>query len=297
MKQIKADPPLPQLGGIEHRFIEVAGLRVHFAEAGSGEPLVLLHTSFEHWYAWRHVIPALAARHRVICPDMRGCGWSGAPVKGYEKERLAQDVLGLLDALEIERTGLVGHGMGGLVGFLVALAAPERISRYLAIGIIHPWLQLDARLAGGLWRSWYQPLVAAPGVGSWVVRRRALLRWMLRGTSPHPEAWRDEEIDAYAQALAHPARARAISLLYRTFLLHELVPLARGRYRARRLTVPTLLLFGTEDAFFSTRGLRGYEAYADEMTVELLDGEGHFVHEERPDLVCTRAERFFDGHV
>jgi pimeloyl-ACP methyl ester carboxylesterase len=50
--------------------------------------------SFEHWYAWRQLIPPLAARHRVICPDMRGCGWSQAPAKGYEKERLSRDVLG-----------------------------------------------------------------------------------------------------------------------------------------------------------------------------------------------------------
>jgi len=295
MERGKADPPIPLVDGVEHRFVSVAGLRVHVAEAGSGDPLVLLHTSFEHWYAWRHLIPALAAQHRVICPDMRGCGWSGAPAEGYEKESLAHDVLGLLDALGLERTGLVGHGMGGLVGFLAALAAPERVSRYLAIGVIHPWLQVDARLVAGLWRSWYQPLVAAPGAGGWLVRRRSLLNWMLRGTSPHSEEWLDEEIDFYWEALADPARARAVSLMYRTFLMRELLPLARGRYRAHRLTVPTLLLFGTNDAFFSARGLRGFEPYADEMSVELLEGEGHFVHEERPELISARAERFFGG--
>ena len=295
MEEGKAEPPIPLVDGVEHRFVSVGGLRVHVAEAGSGDPLVLLHTSFEHWYAWRHLIPALAAQHRVICPDMRGCGWSGAPAEGYEKERLAHDVLGLLDALGLERTGLAGHGMGGLVGFLAALAAPERVSRYLAIGIIHPWLQVDPRLVAGLWRSWYQPLVAAPGAGGWLVRRRSLLNWMLRGTSPHPEEWLDEEIDSYCEALADPARARAVSLMYRTFLMRELLALARGRYRALRLTVPTLLLFGTNDAFFSARGLRGYEPYADEMSVELLEGEGHFVHEERPELISARAERFFGG--
>ena len=87
--------PIPRVDGVEHRFVIVAGLRVHVAEAGLGDPLVLLHTSFEHWYAWRHLIPALAPQHRVICPDMRGCGWSGAPAEGYEKERLAE-----LDAQE-----------------------------------------------------------------------------------------------------------------------------------------------------------------------------------------------------
>jgi len=295
MEQTERHPPMPQIGGVRHRVVATSGLRVHVAEAGSGEPLVLLHTSFEHWYAWRHLIPVLAAQHRVICPDMRGCGWSDAPPEGYEKERLAADVVGLLDALGLERAGLIGHGMGGLVGFLVALSAPERVSRYLAIGILHPWLHVDPRVAAGLWRSWYQPLVAAPAAGPWAVRRRPLLRWLLRGTSPHPDAWLDEDIETYAQVLDDPARARAVSLMYRTFLTREFLPLARGRYGARRLRVPTLLLFGTNDAFFSAHGLRGYEPYVDDMRVELLEREGHFVHEERAELVAARAERFFEA--
>lgn len=73
---------LPDVPGVEHRFVEVDGLRMHVAEAGVGEPLVLLHTSFEHWYAWRGVLPRLAERYHVICPDLRGCGWTDAPGDG-----------------------------------------------------------------------------------------------------------------------------------------------------------------------------------------------------------------------
>jgi pimeloyl-ACP methyl ester carboxylesterase len=275
------------------RDIELGNLRVHVAEAGSGEPLLLLHTSFEHCHAWRGVAPMLADRYRLICPDMRGCGWSDAPATGYEKQVLASDVVSLLDALGLDRVGLVGHGMGGLVGFLAALAAPERISRYLAIGVVHPWLRLDARLAGSLWRSWYQPIVATPRLGPRVAASRAFLSWMLRGTSPHPEAWPDAEIDRYAERLAEPERARAAASMYRSFLLRELIPLVRGRYRSQRLIPRTLLLFGTRDRFFSTHALRGFEPYAEDMSVELLEGEGHFVHEERPELIARRAMEFF----
>jgi pimeloyl-ACP methyl ester carboxylesterase len=180
-----------------------------------------------------------------------------------------------------------------MVGFLAALQAPRRFNAYLAIGVVHPWLRLDLRLLASLWRSWYQPLVAAPGVGARVVSSRRFLNWMFRGTSPNPEAWSDADIEAYARVLSEPARARAQSLLYRTFLARELPAIARGHYRDQRLTVPTLLLFGSRDALLSPSGLRGYEDHTDAMTIELLEGEGHFVHEERPELVAERAERFF----
>lgn len=284
--------PMPEVDGVEHRHLEVNGRGIHVAEAGSGPPVVLLHTSFQHWYAWRRLIPLLAPEHRLICPDMRGCGWSDAPPNGYEKEELAAELVALLDALEIERAGLVGHGLGGLVGFLAALAAPERFRGYVAIGVIHPWPRLDARLAAGLWRSWYQPLVAAPG-GARLARSRAFLNWMFRRTSPHREAWPDSEIDAHHAVLQDPARSRAVSLMYRALITRELGPMFAGRYRDRRLAVPTTLLFGTRDAFLSTAGLRGYEPYADAMTVELLEGEGHFVHSERPELVAGPIRSLF----
>lgn len=286
---------IPPLEGVEHRYVVVGGQRVHVAEAGDGEPLVLLHTSFQHWWTWRHLIPRLAERHRVICPDLRGCGWSDAPAEGYDKESLSRELVALLDVLGLDRVALAGHGMGGMIGFLAALHAPERFNAYLAIGVVHPWLCVDPKLLSSLWRSWYQPLVAAPGVGAGLAGSRRFLTWMFRGTSPHPEAWRDEDVEAYERVLDQPARARAQSLLYRTFLARELPAIVRGRYRDLRLTVPTLLLFGSRDAFLSPHGLRGFEDHADAMNVEILEGEGHFVHEERPQLVADRAARFFGG--
>ena len=90
-------------------------------------PLVLLHGWPQHWYLWRNVIPAVADRYRVLAPDLRGFGWSDAPAGGYRKERMASDVLGLLDALGVERAQLVGHDWGGWIGFLLGAPRPRAL--------------------------------------------------------------------------------------------------------------------------------------------------------------------------
>ena len=67
----------------------------------------------------------------------------------------------------------------------------------------------------------------------------------------------------------------------------------RGRYAGKRLTVPTRMLFGTDDAAIHTDLLAGYESHTDDMEIELVPGCGHFIADERPDLVAERARAFF----
>jgi pimeloyl-ACP methyl ester carboxylesterase len=265
---------------------------MHLAEAGEGEPLVMLHGWPQHWYMWRNQIPALARHYHVICPDLRGFGWSDAPPRGYEKENLATDVLNLLDALDLRRpVKLAGHDWGGWVGFILCAQHPERFERYLALNIPHIWNRADLRGALEIWRFWYQALMASPLVGYRVARWRTYLRAVLTAGSPHRRT--ADEIAAFVEPLREPARARATVQLYRTFLTREFPKAAQGRYRAYRLTVPTLLLFGKNDLAISKRLLEGYEPYADDMRVEIVEGSGHFIAEDRPELVTERALEFF----
>ena len=130
-----ATQPMPHLDGVSHRDVEAAGIRFHVAEAGAGEPVVLLHGWPQNWYCWRKVIPLLAPERRVICPDMRGFGWSDAPPGRYDKQTMADDLIALLDALELERVDLIAHDWGAWAGFIACLDHPERIRRYLALNM------------------------------------------------------------------------------------------------------------------------------------------------------------------
>ena len=154
--------PVP---GVTHRQVDVGGLSVHVAEAGRPDapPLVLLHGWPQHWYCWRRVVPLLAADFRLVMPDLRGHGWTQAQAP-YDKEQLATDLLGLLDALELPRVGLVGHDWGGWTSFLACLRAPERFSGLLALGITHPFQEPSVARALQAWRLTYQ--VAAVHAGA-----------------------------------------------------------------------------------------------------------------------------------
>jgi pimeloyl-ACP methyl ester carboxylesterase len=254
----------------------------------------MLHGWPQHWYEWRKLLPALSRDHRVLCPDLRGFGWSDAPPRGYDKETLARDILALLDELEIERCRLVGHDWGGWVGFLICLYAPERVERFVALNIAHPFVRLSLASAATVWRFWYQVVIGAPLLGPRAAAGVSLLSRPVFGwVGVRPQAWSDDEARIFLDQFSEPRRAHASTLLYRTFLTREMGWMLAGRYRRRRLVTPTLVVYGTGDKVVRPVHLAGYERFADDMSVEFVPDCGHFIADERPELVLDRALSFF----
>jgi pimeloyl-ACP methyl ester carboxylesterase len=284
---------LPSVEGVEHRDVTLGGVRVHLAESGAGRPLVLLHGWPQHWYCWRHLIPLLAPHFRLICPDLRGFGWSDAPHGAYDKEQFATDLLDLLDELGLDRVGLIGHDWGAWTGFLACLRAPDRFDAFLALGITAPFPSAGPGSLVHAWRLAYQVLLAGPAGAHLLRTRPSLVRRIISGGSRRPEAWTADDLDAFARRLQEPDRARASMCLYRTFLTRELPAVAGGRYGRRRLVVPTRLMAGEGDPVIRPSMLRGVEAYADDLRVSIVPDCGHFVPEEQPQLVAATARDLF----
>ena len=286
--------PPPELDRVTHRYVDVNGTRLHVAEAGEGPPVLLLHGWPQHWWVWRKVIPALSKDRRVICPDLRGFGWSDAPAGRYEIQELADDMLVLLDELGLEQVELIGHDWGGYAGFLLCLKAPERFRHYLALGIVHPWFEPPKPSPAALNRTAYQFLLASPGLGAAVLRRVPGFVKLVHRRGSHPDMrWTEAELDCFAQSFRPRDHALASSHVYRSFLTRELPRLKKGHYRSQRLTVPTRILAGVADPVIRGDILAGYEPYADEMSVEMVERCGHFVAEEQPELVIERARELF----
>jgi pimeloyl-ACP methyl ester carboxylesterase len=278
-------PSLPDVAGVRHADHALpTGVTLHVAEAGDPEaPAILaVHGWPQHWWLWRDVIPVLAESHRVICPDLRGLGWSGQPADGdFGKQRFADDMLALLDALGIERAGYLGHDWGGWTGWLLALRAPERLERLMALSIVHPWTPRGPLLLNA-WRILYQPPLAAPVLGPAVVTRFA--RLALRRSMDAAIA------EVYAGVLDDPARAEASSRVYRHFLMRDLPGLLPGE-RAR-VELPVKVLSGRSDPAVHPSLLGGLERHAPDAELEIVDG-GHFLVDERPELVADRARAWF----
>ena len=277
----------PAVEGVRHEWVDAAGLRTHVALAGpeSAPPLLLVHGWPQHWWSWRAVIPALAERYRVICPDLRGHGWTDAPEAGYEKEQLTTDLFALLDALGVDRVTWAGHDWGAYTGCLAALRSPERIERLVTMCVPPPFsTSRDPRTLALLLS--YQVPISMPLLGRRLARAgfagQILRRARARGS------FTDEEIRTYDNVFR--ARPHVSVAMYRTFLTRELVPLARGRYAGEVLEVPGTLLVGSKDLI--TKAIRpGPFPGQPNLDVEVIEGVGHFLPEEDPAAVIAALSR------
>jgi pimeloyl-ACP methyl ester carboxylesterase/predicted enzyme related to lactoylglutathione lyase len=277
---------MPQVDGVRHRDVVVRGLRLHVAEAGAGDAVVLQHGWPQHWWEWRHLIPALANRYHVICPDLRGFGWSEAPADDdYLKETLVDDVLALLAELSVERVRFVGHDWGAFIGFLICMRPEHPVERLVAMSALPPWPPPGGPDLKRLARLGYQLPIAAPTPGpfkTWVAEQ-ALRAGRWRGE------WSPGEVETYLGPMRLPQGQRTTTLMYRTFLLREAAGIARGKYSRTPVSVPVRFLIGERD-LFTEPGLEEHvRVNAGDVEFEVVSDSVHFLPEDRPDLVRDRV--------
>jgi pimeloyl-ACP methyl ester carboxylesterase len=143
--------------------IATNGTTLHVRVGGTGPAVVLLHGYGETGDMWVPLAADLARDHTVVVPDLRGMGLSDHPPGGYDKKMQAQDIAGVLDTLKIDRTALVTHDIGNMVGYAFAAQYRNRVSRFVLI---------DAPL---------------PGVGPWEEILKNPLLWHFRFGGPDME--------------------------------------------------------------------------------------------------------------
>ncbi|MFI7060861.1 alpha/beta fold hydrolase [Kribbella sp. NPDC050124] len=283
---------LPTLDGVTHTYVELPGLRMHVTEAGSGDAVLMLHGFTQHWWEWRDVIPTMAQHYRVICPDLRGAGWTDAPPDGYTADQLLGDLLALLDALDLDQVHLIAHDWSAIVAYLLCLEHPDRVRDQVSIAIPPPYIDFDGAMVRSLLRhAWFNFILPVPGLGPWALRTW-LTRYLLASVS---HGISDEDLEIFTERLREPARARAGSALYRHFIQPVGTRMLRGKYKDQRLTTRTLVLLGAEDPNVRAEFLHGYEPYVDDLRIHEVAGASHFVVDDKPDEVTRLALEFFKG--
>jgi epoxide hydrolase A/B len=128
----------PMSADVSHRTVEANGIHLHIAEQGEGPAVLLCHGFPESWYSWRHQLSALAAAgFHAVAPDVRGYGRSDRPeaIEQYTLLHLVGDMVGLLDALGIERAAIAGHDWGAPVAWHAALLRPDRFRGVVGLSV------------------------------------------------------------------------------------------------------------------------------------------------------------------
>lgn len=281
-----AQSTMPHIPGIKHGYVRVGQALIHYAEAGEGEPLVLLHGWPQHWWSFRKIIAPLAKHYRVICPDIRGLGWSTGSDQGYDLVRLAGDLITLLDELGLARVRLVGHDWGAAIGYTACLQWPARIEKFVPLAAVTPWSSQEGWLRL-LVQAWH--VIAMGLAGRWAMRALSLPRRALRVWA---KALRfdDRERATYLARVHTPSARRATAAFYANLVMRE-IPWFMRHARRLRLTTPTLHLNGALDPL--TRGVgHAYAPYTEDMKLVLLPDCGHFIAEEAPALLLEHLLPF-----
>ncbi|WP_017539468.1 alpha/beta fold hydrolase [Nocardiopsis halophila] len=287
-------------GPWKHRTVSAAGTRFHVAEVGDGPLVLLLHGFPGFWWSWQAQIGALAdAGYRAVAVDLRGCGASDKPPRGYDLVTAASDAAGLVRALGEPDAAVAGHGTGGLVAWTMAAYYPWSVRRLAAVSAPHP-LQLRAALLGRPAQTWAARRLFGDQLP--MVPERALLAdgavrvgEMLREWSAAP-GWPDRETERRCKEAFRIPGVAHCTMEYHRWLFRSQVRPDGYRYRRRMrrpANVPTLQLHGDRDPFILPSTARGSGRYVDApYRWRLVEGAGHFPHQERPEAVTNALLRW-----
>lgn len=284
---------MPQLDGVTHRWIDARGLSMHIAEAGQGDPLILLHGFPQNWWEIRAVMPALAEHFHVIAVDQRGFGWTDAPPRGYDARTLVGDVVALMEQLNIPRARFLSHDWGAIIAQFLAMERPELVEALVITGAPDPHIRPNARLLPLFPRIWHAFALAIPLLGPRLQRNPRFIRHLVTAFEPAGGV-AEPDVELYSAAMAQPARAHAGSAVHRRTILPAFMAIIFGAYAKRDFTTPTHALIGALEPSTILQEMGHRAGCGGNVATEILPGEGHFLMDHCPDVVAERTLSFFD---
>jgi epoxide hydrolase 4 len=292
---------------VTHHFADLDECRLHYVRRGEGKPMLFLHGFPQFWFLWRRQLADLGRDHAVYAPDMRGYNLSCRPeeIEAYRMRHLLADIRGLVDELELAPLTLVGHDWGGIVSWAFALKHPEVLEKLVIIDGPPPF-------------TWNRDLRESP-------KQRNAVNYMLEFSKPSPEPEEmmaangfslmdnlmvriggagakltDEERAIYHEAWAQPGALRGGLNYYRAARMGEQVAAGgvpeeyAAKITSQTVNVPTLVIWGENDAALLPTLTRGLSEWVPELRVEIVPGAGHWVPYERPDEVNALIRDFVD---
>jgi pimeloyl-ACP methyl ester carboxylesterase len=258
--------------------INTNGTTLHVRIGGQGPAVIMLHGFGDTGDMWAPAAAVLVKDHLVVIPDLRGMGLSAHPDTGYTKKNQAVDIAGVMDVLKIQRTDLVTHDIGNMVGYALAAQFPTRITK---------WVVIDAPL---------------PGIGNWDEIKQSPLLWHFNFRGPDEErlvAGREriyldrfyDELSADPKSIGDATRQHYAALYARPHAMHDAFE-QFGAFnqdavdnkallaKVGRLTIPVLALGGEKSLGAAEADTLRFVAV--NVTMGIVPGSGHWIMDENP---------------
>ncbi|ERF80401.1 alpha/beta hydrolase [Bradyrhizobium viridifuturi] len=282
---------------MDHATIRANGAAFHVVRTGRGKPLLLLHGWPEFWLTWKPVMARLADRYTLIAPDLRGFGDSDKPTGPYGPDQHTDDMLALLDALGIDRAGVVGHDVGGAVMQPLARKAPDRIAGLLLFDFVYPGIGPRMAAPDRLNHIWYQSfhqMEMAPAlVGASRENCRTYIGHFLRNWT-HRKAAFDDVIEDFADNFFKPGNLAGGFAHYRASHAGR-VKMMQGEAPALPpITVPTCIRWAEHDPLFPYSWTDRLGETFSNLDLAMFPDVGHFPHREDPDRAAAEIAGFFE---
>jgi pimeloyl-ACP methyl ester carboxylesterase len=286
---------------IRHGYAQIGGVRLHYAERGSGGRLViLLHGFPEFWYSWRHQLTVLGENFHVVAPDMRGYNLSDKParVEDYKVDLLVDDVLGLVRHFGEREAAIVGHDWGAGVAWAVAQRYPEYVWKLVAMQVPPMAAWRDNMTLRQALSSWYMLFFQLPRLPEWLMSAKdyAFVERIFKKTVARKGAFTDTDIAIYKKALSEPCALTAAINYYRANVFSMFMKRRRRvdeELSDGRIRVPTLFIYGEKDHAVMPETVRNLKAYIDAPYREVRIGmSAHWVQNEAVSEVNAALQSF-----
>ena len=272
----------------QKRFAANDGVRIHYAVAGDGPLVVLIHGFPDFAATWDELIPVLADTYRVAALDLRGYNLSDQPVNvaDYSMDKLIDDILAVIDAEERTSATLIGHDWGAAIAWRFAFAMPEKVDDLVVLSMPHPL-------------AFANDLQANP-------KQYAANAYAREFLKPGSEVGWTPEI--LASWVSDPdSRERYVEVFKRSSI-QAMMNYFRANYppdeaikgldpSAMEINLPLLVIHGAEDNFILPSGQNGTWAFvSSDSAMLMVPSAGHFVHHDAPDVVNQAIRSWLDLH-
>nr|XP_033334139.1 epoxide hydrolase 4-like [Megalopta genalis] len=281
-----------------HSYIKIKGVKFHYVEAGNvDKPLILLLHGFpDCWLSWREQIPCLAEHFRVVAIDLKGFGDSDKPStkRSYRLEVLVEELKQFILSLGVKQCSIIGHDLGGLLGWYMVALYGEMIYKFIAISCPHPNLYWNRLPGDSVFDSkWihFSRLPFLPEIDA-LKEDLSIINDTFKHLQVKQTSTEKNYVEAYKYAFSRREDWTGAINYYRN------LPFIRLNTESNEpISTKMLHIIGNIDPLVSIENILQSSEYVEKFNVKVVFGAQHFPHQQKPEVVNKAILKFFIGTV